>query len=321
MAYDIFLSYRRSDQKVARALVSALEARGLKVWWDQMIEGGEDWRDAIVAGLEQSRALVILFSDECNDSRQLRKELAIADTLEKAVIPVLIEDTKPRGHFLYELAARNWVQAFPHAEKRAGDLAEKLAADLRAEPGGANASIIETGNLSTHERAEIVEARLRARRKRQKARDRMRDFLPFRWMDVIGIPVVATFGALQLGMDPPSRGGLLELLTVLGVIGLMFTGAYGAIIFPIRYYMRKRRFWRAVWMYFLSSLFLYAACAVGFWFYTQLPASESRPSELPAFLFFTGVAWLIFFVIAFLFYFILSVQRALRSFRRNVEAV
>jgi len=56
MAYDIFISCRRTDQPVARALVEQLEARGVKVWWDQKIEGGEDWRDAIVAGLEAAEA-------------------------------------------------------------------------------------------------------------------------------------------------------------------------------------------------------------------------------------------------------------------------
>lgn len=319
MAYDIFLSYRRSDQKVARAVVAALEARGLKVWWDQMIDGGEDWRDAIVAGLEASRVLVILFSDECNESKQLRKELAMADTLEKTVIPVLIEDTKPRGHFLYELSARNWIQIFPHAERRAGDLAAKLAADLNEAPG--RASIVETGNLTTHERAEVVEARVRAKRKRQKARDGMRDFLPFRWMDVVGIPALSIFGALQLGMEPPNESGLLAILASFAVIGLMFAGAYGAVVFPIRYYMRKRRFWRAVGSYFASSLFLYVACGAGFWFYSQLPGSQGRTNELPSFLAFTGAAWIVFFIIAFILYFILSVQRAMRNFRRNVETV
>ncbi|MEL6957193.1 MAG: toll/interleukin-1 receptor domain-containing protein, partial [Pseudomonadota bacterium] len=126
MDYDIFISYRRTDQPVARELVQQLESRGVRVWWDQKIEGGEDWRDAIVAGLESAHALVILFSSECNESKQLKKEMAIADTLDKLVIPVLIEDTKPKGHFLYELAARNWIQVFPNPESRDSDLAERL---------------------------------------------------------------------------------------------------------------------------------------------------------------------------------------------------
>lgn len=317
MAYDIFLSYRRSDQKVARALVTALEAQGLKVWWDQMIDGGEDWRDAIVAGLEASRVLVILFSDECNDSRQLRKELAMADTLEKTVIPVLIEDTKPRGHFLYELSARNWIQIFPHAERRAGDLAAKLAADLREAPG--RASIIETGNLTTHERAEIVEARVRAKRKRQQARDGMRDFLPFRWMDLIAIPVLGIGLNYALGGDFSPNDQNFQYLMFFW--SFVFVIGYGAVMFPIRYYMRGRRFWRAFGMYFLSSLCL-AACAVGsFAIMATVFDGPAEIDQLPVAAAFAGGAWLVFSIVAFLFYFILSVQRALRSFRRNVEAV
>ena len=33
----------------------------------------------------------------------------MADHLDKDVIPVLIEQTRPRGFFLYELAALNWI--------------------------------------------------------------------------------------------------------------------------------------------------------------------------------------------------------------------
>jgi len=133
MAYDIFISYRRTDQSMARALVFALESRGITVWWDQKIEGGEDWRDTIVEGLTHAKALVILFSESCNDSKQLKKELAVADMLDKNVVPVLIEDTKPKGHFLYELAALNWLQIFPDAERKVDGLANRLIDELELE--------------------------------------------------------------------------------------------------------------------------------------------------------------------------------------------
>ena len=72
MTYDIFISYRRTDQELTKAVVDELTSRGVKVWWDGFIEGGEDWRGAIVEGLSESTALVILFSEACNQSKQLK---------------------------------------------------------------------------------------------------------------------------------------------------------------------------------------------------------------------------------------------------------
>ena len=68
----------------------------MTLWYDQLLQGGEDWRDGIVKALSQSKVLVILFSDASNSSIQLIKELAVADSVGKTVIPVLIENTEPR---------------------------------------------------------------------------------------------------------------------------------------------------------------------------------------------------------------------------------
>ena len=117
---DIFLSYRRSDRELAAELVAVLERRGPSVWWDADIAGGEDWRDTIVEQMSAARCLVIVFSEACNTSKQLKKELAVADHLDKEVIPVLIEPTEPRGFFLYELASRQWISIHPVAATEAG---------------------------------------------------------------------------------------------------------------------------------------------------------------------------------------------------------
>ena len=77
--YDIFVSYRRADRELVASVVRRLEARGVGVWYDANIEGGADWRET----LTNSDMLAIFFSEECNSSRQLKKELAVADSLAK----------------------------------------------------------------------------------------------------------------------------------------------------------------------------------------------------------------------------------------------
>jgi hypothetical protein len=136
MKHDIFISYRRSDRELVANIVRRLEERGVGVWYDVEIEGGADWRETIVEALTEADMLVIFFSEDCNNSRQLKKELAIADNLNKPVVPILIENTQPRGAYLYELADRNWIQAFPDPMSKVEELVEHLVMLARNTPGG-----------------------------------------------------------------------------------------------------------------------------------------------------------------------------------------
>jgi TIR domain len=130
MQLKIFLSYSRRDEAIAEALIKAAAARNLSIWYDRLIPAGRDWRDSIVGEIQKCDALVILFSKESNKSRQLIKELAIADRFGKLVIPVLIEETEPRGAYLYEMASRNWINLHPNPLARLDGLMDRLVAQL-----------------------------------------------------------------------------------------------------------------------------------------------------------------------------------------------
>ena len=143
MGSDIFLSYSRADHQLAERFVEAAAARGISVWFDDQIEGGENWREKIVEALSSAEALVILFSERSNKSTQLIKELALADSLRKRVVPVLISDCEPRGAYLYELASLNWINIHPNPETRLAGLVDTLIAQLelrRPEPAVASVS-------------------------------------------------------------------------------------------------------------------------------------------------------------------------------------
>ena len=130
MGSDLFLSYSRADRPLAEQFVRTAAARGVNVWYDEDIEGGRDWRERIVAALGSAKALVILFSEHSNDSRQLIKELAVADNMRKQVIPVLISNCEPQGPYLYELASRNWIPIHPNPESKLAWLIDKLITEL-----------------------------------------------------------------------------------------------------------------------------------------------------------------------------------------------
>jgi TolB-like protein len=134
MASEIFISYRRSDQAKARLLHALLKKRGVDAWYDAQVGAGDDWRRVTAKALDAAPIFVLLFSKSASESDDISKELAAATFSKKMVVPVRIEDITPTGEFLYELASRNWFDAFEDTEARFEILADRLAALVKGGP-------------------------------------------------------------------------------------------------------------------------------------------------------------------------------------------
>jgi len=360
MKYDIFISYRRTDRELVASVVRRLEARGVGVWYDAEIDGGADWREVIVEALTNSDMLAIFFSEECNNSRQLKKELAIADTLGKPVVPILIENTQPRGAYLYELADRNWVQAWPDPMDRVDELVEHLAtlagktegrlagarpaesispkgaADTAKMPAAANDGIpapaanddaaeqplaeavgefIEQANTPPREAPKIAKAYVGRVGPGGKPISRLNDILPFRWIDLVFLaPLLAGAGWLVISTDgaPDSTYDALSLIFVL----ILVVALYGAVVFPIRYYLRRLPVFGALGKYLVSTLILFAVFVGSFLVAHFQGVFPDEPVEFTTI---SALVWGGFTLVAFFVYGVLSGQRAIRSFRSNLR--
>ena len=87
---EIFLSYNREDQAVARRYAEAFEANGLSVWWDTTLRVGEAYDEVTEAALRGAKAVVVLWSPRSVVSRWVRSEATLADRA-KTLVPVMIE--------------------------------------------------------------------------------------------------------------------------------------------------------------------------------------------------------------------------------------
>src|SRR6201999_1196522 len=143
MAGEIFISYRRADEAWARLLHSQLRAEGVEAWYDAHVGAGQDWRVATAKALEQSQIFVLLFSENAAESSDIAKELAAATLEKKLIIPVRLQDIAPKGAFLYELASRNWVNAYDNTEARLAELAKGLAQMVKT--GARDESVLPLG--------------------------------------------------------------------------------------------------------------------------------------------------------------------------------
>jgi TolB-like protein len=127
MPGEIFISYRRADEAWARLLHRELKAEGVEAWYDALIGPGQEWRLATAKALEASQIFVLLFSENAAQSSDIVKELAAATHEKKLVVPVRLQNIEPKGAFLYELASRNWINAYENTEAKLAELARNLA--------------------------------------------------------------------------------------------------------------------------------------------------------------------------------------------------
>ena len=93
-SYDVFISYSKYDKSVANAACATLEQRGIRCWIaPRDIVPGSDWTEAIIEGIEACRVLVLIYSANSNQSRQVVREVERAVNKGLAIIPFRLEDT------------------------------------------------------------------------------------------------------------------------------------------------------------------------------------------------------------------------------------
>jgi TolB-like protein/Tfp pilus assembly protein PilF len=90
----VFLSYARADKDRAVMLVQALQAAGLEVWWDTLIEGGAEFARTIEAALHTCDAVVVVWSRASVGSDWVLDEAARGRDLRK-LVPVSLDGVEP----------------------------------------------------------------------------------------------------------------------------------------------------------------------------------------------------------------------------------
>ena len=91
---DIFISYSSEDVARVEILVTALEAEGWSLFWDQEIPPGEDWESYIGIHLDAARAVIAVWSEHSVKSRYVRSEVNRANK-RKVLVPVRIDSVEP----------------------------------------------------------------------------------------------------------------------------------------------------------------------------------------------------------------------------------
>jgi hypothetical protein len=123
----LFVSHVREDRDAAMAIVEELEQRGVRCWIaPRNVRPGRPFDDEIVDAIETSRAMLLVFSDRCNESEYIRREVTVAGESQKIIIPFRIEDAQPRRGLRVRLSDLHWIDGFATRERAIDDLARHL---------------------------------------------------------------------------------------------------------------------------------------------------------------------------------------------------
>ena len=77
---DIFISYKREEQPIARKLANALESEGWSVWWDPKLRAGEHFDDVIEKALNEAKCVIVMWSKRSVQSRDHREQLLVSQS-------------------------------------------------------------------------------------------------------------------------------------------------------------------------------------------------------------------------------------------------
>src|SRR5881275_1652447 len=89
----VLLSYSTKDKPWADAACAMIESKGIRCWVaPRDVVPGTEWGASIIAGIEACRLMVLIFSDNANQSPQVRREVERAVSKGLTIIPCRIED-------------------------------------------------------------------------------------------------------------------------------------------------------------------------------------------------------------------------------------
>lgn len=119
MAHDVFISHSAQDKSVADAVCAGLESAGVRCWIaPRDVQPGRSFAGEITRAIQQSKAMVLIFSAHSNNSQQVLREVQLAVSSHLHIIQLRIEEVRPNDDLTYFLSTPHWLDALtPPVEK------------------------------------------------------------------------------------------------------------------------------------------------------------------------------------------------------------
>lgn len=94
MGNSIFISYSRESKEIAERVARILKSGHVDVWMDKELSGGQDWWDAVLRQIRESKALIPIIDINYQHSEACQAEFEYARDLGKHIMPVRVDNTE-----------------------------------------------------------------------------------------------------------------------------------------------------------------------------------------------------------------------------------
>lgn len=130
MAQSVFISHSSLDKTTADTVCHFLEAQGIPCWIaPRDVPPGGRYGEVIIHALEESLAVVLLFSEQSNASEQVLNEIERAVSKKKDIFPLKLDGVRPSGELEYFISRHHWLDCTQTSlEARLPELAQALQA-------------------------------------------------------------------------------------------------------------------------------------------------------------------------------------------------
>lgn len=144
MGHDVFISYSSKDASVADLVCRGIESAGTRCWIaSRDIVASAEYAEQIVGALQTSRVFLLIFSSSSNASKEVLREIGVAEKLDLPIVLLRIEQTLPARGLAYYLNNLNWLDAAnpprqQHIDRLVGDIGRLIGRPGDAAPSPAS---------------------------------------------------------------------------------------------------------------------------------------------------------------------------------------
>jgi tetratricopeptide (TPR) repeat protein len=133
--HDVFISYSSIDKAAALAACATFEAARIRCWIaPRDVAAGAEWAEEIINAIEAARIMVLIFSANSNESRQVKREIELAVSRGLTIMPLRLEKIEPTKSMAYYMAGVHWIDAIsPPLETHLKKMVEWIRPHLAGE--------------------------------------------------------------------------------------------------------------------------------------------------------------------------------------------
>lgn len=124
----IFISYSSIERETAQVIREALELSGISCWMaPESIPTGSDYTEAIPVAIKNSAGVLLILSENSQNSKWVPKELDTAITNDKIIFPIHVDSSSLIDKIKFRLTDSQMIEAYG----KLNEALEKLICDIK----------------------------------------------------------------------------------------------------------------------------------------------------------------------------------------------